>query len=66
MQNSQSGYVNLFIAENCMKIKEFGSRGVPGAPLDPPMIIFSYVFLSMFMSTCGDFMCAFYIELELW
>ena len=29
-----------FIAENCMKIKEFGPLGVyiPGAPLDPPLI----------------------------
>ena len=28
-----------FLAENCLKMKEFGPQGarVPGAPLDPPM-----------------------------
>ena len=32
---SQSGCANLFLAENCVKMKEFGPRGarVPGAPL---------------------------------
>ena len=31
-------YLQFIFAENCMKMKEFGSRGyVPGAPLDPPM-----------------------------
>ena len=33
-------YFTNYFAENCMKMKEFGSQGgggVPGAPLDPPM-----------------------------
>ena len=39
--NSPSGCANLFfLAENCMKMKEFwppGGARVPGAPLDPPL-----------------------------
>ena len=32
-------YFAFFFAENCMKMKEFGPQGgVPGAPLDPPML----------------------------
>ena len=26
-----------FFAENCLKMKEFGPEGVPGAPLDSPI-----------------------------
>ena len=34
-----------FIAENCMKMKEFGRGGgtrVPGAPLDPTNVVYQY------------------------
>ena len=38
--NSQSGCADLFFAKYCMKMKEFGRGGrVPGAPLDPPMLV---------------------------
>ena len=37
---SQSGFANLFLAENCMKMKEFGPPGGRASlapPLDPPL-----------------------------
>ena len=38
--NSQSGCVNLFVDENCMKMKEFGPGGRPWhAPLGSPNAI---------------------------
>ena len=36
------GLFSNFFAENCMKMKEFlppGGGGVPGASLDPPMVL---------------------------
>ena len=34
--NSESGCANLFFAENCMKLKEFGPGGFGLSPWHPP------------------------------
>ena len=37
------GVLTIYFAENCMKMKEFGSRGASLAPpLDPPMKLITH------------------------